>query len=46
MLEGKVIAIFGFMNKLIAWSVRISPRATLRSIAAGLNRNRNRKNVP
>jgi uncharacterized protein len=40
MLEGKVVAISGFMNKLIAWSVRISPRATLRSIAAGLNRNR------
>jgi len=40
MMAGKVVAIPGLMNKLIAQSTRISPRAWLRAIAAGLNRNR------
>ena len=40
MLAGKVVAIPGLMNKLIVQSVRISPRALLRSIAAGLNSGR------
>jgi len=44
MLAGEVVAVPGFKNKLITQSVRIAPRATLRSIAAGLNRKR--KNVP
>jgi uncharacterized protein len=38
MLNGTVVAVPGLMNKLIVQSVRVSPRATLRSIAAGLNR--------
>jgi short-subunit dehydrogenase len=37
MLAGKVVAIPGLMNKLIAQLVRISPRALLRSTTAGLN---------
>jgi uncharacterized protein len=44
MLAAEVVAVPGFKNKLITQSVRIAPRATLRSIAAGLNRQR--KNVP
>jgi short-subunit dehydrogenase len=40
MMAGKVVAIPGLMNKLIAQSTRISPRAWLRAIAAGLNRHR------
>lgn len=40
MMAGRVVAVPGFMNKAIAWSVRVSPRATLRSIVAGLNRKR------
>ncbi len=40
MLAGKVVAIPGLMNKLIAQSVRLAPRAILRSIAAGLNTGR------
>jgi short-subunit dehydrogenase len=40
MMAGKVVAIPGWMNKLIAQSTRISPRAWLRAIAAGLNRKR------
>ena len=40
MMAGKVVAIPGLMNKLIAQSTRISPRAWLRAIAASLNRNR------
>lgn len=38
MLAGTVVAVPGLMNKLIVQSVRVSPRASLRSIAAGLNR--------
>jgi len=37
MLAGKVVAVPGLMNKLIAQSVRLAPRAILRSIVAGLN---------
>jgi hypothetical protein len=40
MMAGKVVAIPGLMNKLIAQSTRIAPRAWLRAIAAGLNRDR------
>jgi short-subunit dehydrogenase len=40
MLAGKVVAIPGLMNKLIVQSIRVSPRAWLRAIAARLNRNR------
>jgi short-subunit dehydrogenase len=40
MMAGKVVAIPGLMNKLIAQSTRLSPRAWLRAIAAGLNRKR------
>jgi short-subunit dehydrogenase len=40
MKAGKVVAIPGLMNKLIAQSTRIAPRAWLRAIAAGLNRKR------
>jgi short-subunit dehydrogenase len=40
MMAGKVVAIPGLMNKLIAQSTRVSPRAWLRTIAAGLNRHR------
>jgi short-subunit dehydrogenase len=41
MLAGKVVAIPGLMNKLIAQSVRLAPRAILRSLVAGLNTGRN-----
>ena len=40
MMAGQVVAVPGFMNKVITQSVRVAPRATLRSIAAGLNRKR------
>jgi short-subunit dehydrogenase len=40
MMAGTIVAVPGFMNKLIAQSVRISPKSVLRSIAAGLNRKR------
>jgi short-subunit dehydrogenase len=40
MMAGKVVAIPGLMNKLIAQSIRIAPRAWLRAISAGLNRKR------
>jgi len=40
MMAGRVVAVPGFMNKLVTQSVRIAPRATLRSIAARLNRKR------
>jgi short-subunit dehydrogenase len=39
-MAGKVVAIPGLMNKLIAQSIRIAPRAWLRAISAGLNRKR------
>jgi uncharacterized protein len=42
MMAGKVIAVPGLMNKLITWSARLLPRATLRSMVAGLNRARKR----
>jgi len=38
MLAGKPIAIHGFKNKVLAASVRLSPRATVRAIAAAMNR--------
>jgi len=34
------VAIPGLMNKLLAQSVRVAPRASVRSIAAGLNSGR------
>jgi hypothetical protein len=37
MLAGEVVAIPGFMNKLLAHSASLGPRALIRSIAAGLN---------
>jgi hypothetical protein len=37
MLAGEVVAIPGFMKKLLAQSVRFGPRAVIRKIAAGLN---------
>jgi short-subunit dehydrogenase len=40
MMAGKVVAIPGLMNKLIAQSARFAPRAWLRAIAAHLNRKR------
>jgi hypothetical protein len=40
MLAGKVVAIPGFSNKLIAQAVRVGPRAVIRAIAAYLNRKR------
>lgn len=40
MMAGKVVALPGLMNKLIAQSTRIAPRAWLRAIAGGLNRKR------
>ena len=40
MLAGNVVAVPGFMNKLIAQSIRIAPRAVVRAIAAYLNRKR------
>ena len=40
MMAGTIVAVPGFVNKLIAQSVRISPKSVLRSIAAGLNRKR------
>jgi len=40
MMAGRVVAIPGFMNKLIAQSTRVTPRAWLRAIVAGLNRGR------
>jgi uncharacterized protein len=40
MMAGKVVAIPGLMNKLIAQSTRIAPRVWLRAIAAHLNRKR------
>jgi short-subunit dehydrogenase len=40
MMAGTIVAVPGLMNKLIAQSVRISPKSVLRSIAAGLNRKR------
>ena len=40
MLAGKVVAVPGLMNNLIVQSVRFSPRALLRRIAAGLNSGR------
>ena len=40
MLAGRVVAIPGLMNKLLAQSVRVAPRASVRSIAAGLNSGR------
>jgi short-subunit dehydrogenase len=40
MMAGKVVAIPGLMNKLVAQSTRIAPRAWLRAIAAHLNRKR------
>ena len=40
MLAGKVVAIPGLMNKLIAQSIRISPRSVVRALVAYLNRDR------
>jgi len=40
MMTGKVVAIPGWMNKLIVQSIRIAPRSWLRAIAARLNRKR------
>ena len=40
MLAGKVVAIPGLMNKLIAQSTRLAPRALLRGVVAYLNHNR------
>jgi short-subunit dehydrogenase len=40
MMAGKVVAIPGLMNKLIAQSTRLSPRAWLRAISARLNSKR------
>lgn len=37
MMRGRVLAIHGFVNWLGAVGVRFTPRATIRSIAAGLN---------
>ena len=37
MLAGEVVAIPGFMNNLLAQSVRLGPRAVIRKIAAGMN---------
>ncbi len=40
MMEGKVVAIPGFMNKLSAQATRLAPRALLRGVVAYLNRKR------
>jgi short-subunit dehydrogenase len=40
MMAGRVVALPGLMNKLIAQSTRIAPRVWLRAIVAGLNRKR------
>jgi short-subunit dehydrogenase len=40
MMAGRVVAIPGLMNKLIAQSTRIAPRSWLRAIVGGLNRQR------
>jgi len=40
MMAGKVVSIPGLMNKLIAQSTRLSPRAWLRAISARLNSKR------
>ena len=45
MMAGRVVAVPGLINKLIVQSVRLSPRALLRSIAAGLNTARSRQPV-
>jgi hypothetical protein len=37
MMKGRVLAIHGALNWIAAQSVRFSPRAVVRSIAAGLN---------
>ena len=38
MMAGRVVAIPGARNKVLIQSLRVSPRAAIRSIAAGLNR--------
>jgi short-subunit dehydrogenase len=38
MLKGKPIAVHGFRNKLLAGSVRFSPRSVVRGIAASINK--------
>lgn len=38
MMKGKVVAIEGFVNWLVAFSIRLSPRALVRKIARWLNR--------
>src|SRR5262249_14604477 len=38
MLAGKPMVIHGFQNKLLAASVRLSPRGAVRAIAAAMNR--------
>jgi len=38
MLKGKPIAVHGLKNKVLAGSVRLSPRAVVRGIAASLNK--------
>jgi short-subunit dehydrogenase len=40
MMAGTVVAVPGFTNKMITQFVRISPRRVLRSLVAGLNRQR------
>ncbi len=40
MMAGKVVAIPGLMNKLIAQSTRLAPRAWLRAMVGGINRKR------
>jgi short-subunit dehydrogenase len=38
MQGGRTMMVHGLKNKLAAFSVRLSPRAMIRAIAAGLNR--------
>jgi len=39
MHAGKTMAIHGLLNKFSVFSVRLTPRAVVRAVAASLNRN-------
>jgi short-subunit dehydrogenase len=45
MRKGRPLAVHGFMNRLVAQSIRLSPRAIVRAIAAMLNRPANAKQL-
>jgi hypothetical protein len=37
MMKGRVVAIEGLMNRLLAFSIRLSPRALVRKIVRWMN---------